>query len=355
MYDVEIRGAAKQYGAVTVLNGINLQVNQGELLTLLGPSGCGKTTTLNMIAGFFDPDAGDVYIKGQRMNGVPAYKRDLGMVFQSYSLFPHMTVRENLEFGLKLRKIGKAEREQRIERAMTLVKMTGLEDRYPREMSGGQRQRVAIARALVVQPTLLLLDEPLSNLDAKLRHELRVEIKRLQKELGVTTIFVTHDQEEALSLSDRIVVMNQGSIEQIGTPTEIYQQPQSEFVFTFIGKSNKLPGRVESIADGVCQVRLDNGWLVPVRTDRKLGQDTPLPEGSAVKLYIRPENLHINEDSAYRGILAQANYMGSYWDMEVTAGKDILQLTSPTVQENWTPGREVGVRWQENDFRLAGA
>ena len=241
-YDVQIRGAYKQFGSNVVLNGIDLDVKQGELLTMLGPSGCGKSTTLNMIAGFLDADAGQVFIKGKDVTKTPPYKRDLGMVFQTYSLYPHMTVYDNLCFGLKLRKVSKSEQEKKVSRSLELVKMSGLENRYPRELSGGQRQRVAIARALVVEPELLLLDEPLSNLDAKLRHELRAEIKRLQKEIGVTTIFVTHDQEEALSMSDRIVVMNGGKIEQISSPTEIYNFPKTEFVYNFMGKSNSFLG-----------------------------------------------------------------------------------------------------------------
>ncbi|WHY85957.1 ABC transporter ATP-binding protein [Neobacillus novalis] len=362
--DVTIRGVSKKFGTNVVLQNINLDIKHGELLTLLGPSGCGKTTTLNAIAGFLDPDEGELYIKGKKVNGVPPYKRDLGMVFQTYSLFPHMTVHENLVFGLKLRKIKKGELDSRISRALALVKLTGLEKRYPRELSGGQRQRVAIARALVVEPELLLLDEPLSNLDAKLRHELRAEIKRLQKEVGVTTIFVTHDQEEALSMSDRIVVMNQGKIEQIGTPTDIYQNPQSEFVFQFIGKSNRFEGVViEADADHT-DVEITEGWVVKTKKQNAIGNDRAFHVGDAVNLYIRPEAISImSDDHGHSGadsehvrqkaVIKQMNYLGSQWEIEVSVkGQYNVQIVGPTIENSWQVGTEVLVEWKTSDIRL---
>ncbi|MFM1654168.1 ABC transporter ATP-binding protein [Brevibacillus sp. B_LB10_24] len=359
MPDVEIRGAYKKFGSNVVLNGIDLDIQQGELLTLLGPSGCGKTTTLNVIAGFLDIDQGEVYIKGKKMNKVPPYKRDLGMVFQTYSLFPHMTVYENLNFGLSLHKVEKAERKRRIAYAMELVKMVGLEGRYPREMSGGQRQRVAIARALVVQPKLLLLDEPLSNLDAKLRHELRIEIKRLQKELGVTTIFVTHDQEEALSLSDRIVVMNKGNIEQIGTPGEIYQHPKTEFVFHFIGKSTRMDGVVKSIDRQSIQVQTQTGLQVSADPNNIMGEDRRLQAGDEVKLYIRPEKISLHMaadqpslDNAHKGMITQMNYLGSAWEVEVSLSGEAIQSLCPAVNPAWSVGSEVYAGWQSPDMML---
>ncbi|MDP9741075.1 UNVERIFIED_ORG: putative spermidine/putrescine transport system ATP-binding protein [Bacillus sp. B2I3] len=357
--DVEIKGAFKQFGANVVLNGIDLEVKQGELLTLLGPSGCGKSTTLNLIAGFLDPDRGEVHIKGNNVTKVPPYKRDLGMVFQTYSLFPHMTVYENLSFGLKLRKVGKAEQKKKISKALELVKMSGLENRYPRELSGGQRQRVAISRALVVEPELLLLDEPLSNLDAKLRHELRAEIKRLQKEIGVTTIFVTHDQEEALSMSDRVVVMNAGKIEQISTPTEIYNHPKTEFVFQFIGKSNCFEGNVSAIDKRKVAVKIGSD-ITYVDTNNVMGNESDLKTGDEVKLYIRPEKLQIvsldEKPSSpldfHRAKISQMNYLGTSWEINVLLqGKSIQVLTS-AFDSSWQNGSEVLIGWSPSEVML---
>ncbi|MGM1035044.1 MAG: ABC transporter ATP-binding protein [Bacillota bacterium] len=357
--DVEIKGAFKQFGANVVLNGIDLEVKQGELLTLLGPSGCGKSTTLNLIAGFLDPDRGEVHIKGNNVTKVPPYKRDLGMVFQTYSLFPHMTVYENLSFGLKLRKIGKAEQKKKISKALELVKMSGLENRYPRELSGGQRQRVAISRALVVEPELLLLDEPLSNLDAKLRHELRAEIKRLQKEIGVTTIFVTHDQEEALSMSDRVVVMNAGKIEQISTPTEIYNHPKTEFVFQFIGKSNCFEGNVSAVDKRKVAVKIGSD-ITHVDTNNVMGNESDLKTGDEVKLYIRPEKLQVvslDEKSSspldfHRAKISQMNYLGTSWEINVLLqGKSIQVLTS-AIDSSWQNGSEVLIGWSPSEVML---
>ncbi|MGE7591988.1 ABC transporter ATP-binding protein [Peribacillus frigoritolerans] len=357
--DVEIKGAFKQFGENVVLNGIDLEVKQGELLTLLGPSGCGKSTTLNLIAGFLDPDRGEVHIKGNNVTKVPPYKRDLGMVFQTYSLFPHMTVYENLSFGLKLRKVGKAEQKKKISKALELVKMSGLENRYPRELSGGQRQRVAISRALVVEPELLLLDEPLSNLDAKLRHELRAEIKRLQKEIGVTTIFVTHDQEEALSMSDRVVVMNAGKIEQISTPTEIYNHPKTEFVFQFIGKSNCFEGNVSAIDKRKVAVKIGSD-ITHVDTYNVMGNESDLKTGDEVKLYIRPEKLQIvslDEKSSspldfHRAKISQMNYLGTSWEINVLLqGKSIQVLTS-AFDSSWQNGSEVLIGWSPSEVML---
>ncbi|MFJ7509228.1 ABC transporter ATP-binding protein [Peribacillus simplex] len=357
--DVEIKGAYKQFGSNVVLNGIDLEVKQGELLTLLGPSGCGKSTTLNLIAGFLDADRGEVHIKGNNVTKVPPYKRDLGMVFQTYSLFPHMTVYENLSFGLKLRKVGKAEQKKKISKALELVKMSGLENRYPRELSGGQRQRVAISRALVVEPELLLLDEPLSNLDAKLRHELRAEIKRLQKEIGVTTIFVTHDQEEALSMSDRVVVMNAGKIEQISTPTEIYNHPKTEFVFQFIGKSNCFEGNVSAVDKRKVSVKIGSD-ITNVDANNIMGNDSDLKTGDEVKIYIRPEKLQIvsaDEKTSssldfHRAKISQINYLGTSWEINVLLqGKSIQVLTS-AFDSSWQNGSEVLIGWSPSEVML---
>ncbi|GEN32691.1 polyamine ABC transporter ATP-binding protein [Aneurinibacillus danicus] len=357
--DVEIKNVVKRFGSNTVLNGINLEIKQGELLTLLGPSGCGKTTTLNLIAGFLEADEGDVYIKGKNVTHIPPYKRDLGMVFQTYSLFPHMTVYENLDFGLRLRKVPKPKKQNRIARALDLVKMSGLEHRYPRELSGGQRQRVAIARALVVEPELLLLDEPLSNLDAKLRHELRAEIKRLQKEIGVTTIFVTHDQEEALSMSDRVVVMNGGKIEQISSPTTIYNHPETEFVFQFIGKSNCFHGTVAEINNRKISVQLEDGWVTFVDADNIMGSERTCRPGDEVKLYIRPEKLSLASaeqsghlEHFHKATITQMNYLGASWEIDATLLGKSVQILTPMYDASWQIGKEVMIGWNPSDIML---
>jgi len=236
--ELRLAGLEKRYGATVAVAGIDLEVREGEFMTLLGPSGCGKTTTLGLIAGFFPPSAGEIYLKGQPVAGLPPFKRDIGVVFQDYALFPHMSAGDNVAFGLKMRNIEKSECDQRVREALDLVQLRGLAERRPLELSGGQRQRVALARALVIRPAVLLLDEPLSNLDLKLREEMRVEIAGLQRRLGITTVFVTHDQGEALVMSDRIAVMNAGRIEQIGSPADIYERPATRFVAEFIGRMN---------------------------------------------------------------------------------------------------------------------
>lgn len=241
MADVELIGVTKRYGDVLAASNVSFAADAGAFLSLLGPSGCGKTTTLRMIAGFENPNAGEIRVGGERINDIKPWQRDLGVVFQNYALFPFLTVTENVAFGLKRRRVSKDEIGRRIEDVLNLVGLPNLGDRYPRQLSGGQQQRVALARALVIQPRVLLLDEPLSNLDAKLRAEMRFELKRIQRESGVTSIFVTHDQEEALTLSDLIVVMNQGEVVATGTPKEIWESPGSAFVADFLGVENLLP------------------------------------------------------------------------------------------------------------------
>lgn len=244
MVDVRFENVVKEFDGVQAVKGINLHIKHGELFTLLGPSGCGKTTTLRMIAGLDYPTSGKIYFGDQEVTYLPSYERGAVLVFQNYALWPHMTVFDNVAYGLKLKKVPKEEIKKKVEWALELVKLKGFENRYPTQLSGGQQQRVAIARALVVEPKVLLLDEPLSNLDAKLRLEMRSEIRRIQRELGITVIYVTHDQEEAMAISDRIAVMNVGTVEQVGTPRDIYERPQSEFVASFMGKTNVIPAKV---------------------------------------------------------------------------------------------------------------
>ncbi|TBH21470.1 ABC transporter ATP-binding protein [Thermus thermamylovorans] len=271
---VRLFGVRKSFGGVAALDGVDLEVRRGEFFSLLGPSGCGKTTLLRLLAGFETPDAGRIEIAGRDMAGVPPYDRPVNTVFQNYALFPHMTVEGNIAFGLRMKGLPQAEVRQKVAWALELVDLLGLEGRYPRELSGGQRQRVALARALVLEPLVLLLDEPLSALDARLRQELRVELMQLQRRLGTTFIFVTHDQEEALVMSDRLAVMRAGRIEQLGLPDEVYERPKNRFVAEFLGRSNFLPARPHSLGAetpvGILRLRepLSQEALLAIRPEK---------------------------------------------------------------------------------------
>ncbi|NJE77172.1 ABC transporter ATP-binding protein [Thermococcus sp. ES12] len=279
MVRVELRGVVKEWEDFRLEIG-ELKVRDGEFLTLLGPSGCGKTTTLRMIAGFERPDRGEILFDGRPVNELPPYERGIGIVFQDYALFPHMTAFKNVAFGLEMKKLPKAEIERKVRWALRLVGLEGLENRYPEQLSGGQQQRVALARALVVEPDVLLLDEPLSNLDAKIRERLRGEIKRIQRELGITTIYVTHDQEEAMAVSDRIAVMNVGRIEQVGKPLELYYRPKTEFVARFLGLSNIL------------ELKAENGMACLESLCFDVGRE------GKVRVFFRPESVHIKPGDA---------------------------------------------------------
>ena len=301
--EVIIKDAVKRYGDFTALNGVSLDIREGEFFTLLGPSGCGKTTLLRMIAGFNSIEGGDFYFGEKRINDVAAHKRDIGMVFQNYAIFPHLTVKENVAYGLKARKVGKKEIESRVAEALELVQISHLADRKPNELSGGQQQRVALARAFVIEPSVLLMDEPLSNLDAKLRVQMRTVIKKLQRRLGITTIYVTHDQEEALAISDRIAVMKDGDIMQIGTPNEIYAKPQNPFVAGFIGVSNFLDCEVkneEVTIQGELTVK------IPVRKEYT----------GKGKFSARPEQLFFSEEGMPGKILF-STFLGDFIEYEV--------------------------------------
>jgi spermidine/putrescine transport system ATP-binding protein len=282
-FDVELRSVTKRYGPLVAVDEISLQVRRGEFLSLLGPSGCGKTTTLRMISGSEQPDAGEILIGGQDAVGIPPYRRDVNTVFQQYALFPHMSILDNVSYGLKQRKIGKKERYTKAHEALELVKLTGRDQHRPAQLSGGQQQRVALARALVMSPRVLLLDEPLGALDLKLRREMQIELKRIQQQVGITFVYVTHDQGEALSMSDRIAVMSNGRIEQLGDPRTIYDHPATAFVADFIGDMNFLEGEIVSSADGTFTA--DAGGSVVVR-----GRGTATP-GTRARLGIRPERL----------------------------------------------------------------
>ncbi len=283
---LRLAGLTRRFGSHVAVDGVDLDVAPGEFVTLLGPSGCGKTTTLNMIAGFLAPDAGRIVLAGRQVEDLPPFRRDLGMVFQDYALFPHMTVAENVAFGLRMRGVAASAAARRVQEALAMVKLDGLEARRPLQLSGGQRQRVALARALVIRPAMLLLDEPLSNLDLKLREEMRIEISALQRRSGIATIFVTHDQGEALTMSDRIAVMRAGRIEQLGSPIEIYERPATRFVAGFIGSINMLSACVTTSASGDGYATLDTGAGVA-------RAQLPASAGSIMTLTIRPERLRI--------------------------------------------------------------
>jgi ABC-type Fe3+/spermidine/putrescine transport system ATPase subunit len=304
---VAIAGVTKRFGAVTAVDGVDLTVADGELFTLLGPSGCGKTTLLRLLAGFYQPDAGTIRFGDRVVNGRPPYERGIGMVFQNYALWPHMTVAENITYGLRLRKLPAEAVRARLAEGLRQVNLVGLEARYPGQLSGGQQQRVALARALVLNPDLLLLDEPLSNLDAKIRIQVRAEIRRLQRELSITTVYVTHDQEEALSLSDRVAVMRDGHVLQVGPPRELYERPRTRFVADFVGTNNLVPGEVQEAGEGGdLLVRTPLGPLRAVASG---------PVSGRCVLAVRPENVALDpapgEGNRVPGRVSLVSYLGN--------------------------------------------
>jgi spermidine/putrescine ABC transporter ATP-binding subunit len=346
--DVAVRldGVSKTFGEIAALNEASLQVGRGELMTLLGPSGCGKTTLLNLVAGFLLPDRGEIAIDGRRVTDLPPYRRDSGMMFQNYALFPHMTVAGNVGYGLKMRRLGRSEIARRVAEALTLVKLGGLEDRKPRQLSGGQQQRVALARALVIRPQVLLLDEPFSALDRNLRASMQVELKEIQRQLGVTTIFVTHDQSEALSLSDRIAVMAEGRIRQLGAPEEIYRRPVDRFVASFVGDVNVLRGRLAQIDGATAVVALG-----PARVSVPAGALAGAATGVMVDLFVRPEDLRVDEDgagAALQGTVAAQIYQGGHVDLHVDApeaasGRVLLRVPGGDALARWPIGARIGM------------
>ena len=307
----------KEFKAV---DSINLTIAPGEFVTLLGPSGCGKTTTLRMIAGFESPDEGEIYLGDEPINALTPNMRDTAMVFQSYALFPHMTIFDNVAYGLKLRKLPKGEIKQKVFDMLDLVGLEGMENRYTNQLSGGQQQRVALARALVVEPGVLLFDEPLSNLDAKLRVQMRTEIRRIQQSLGITAIYVTHDQSEAMAISDNIILMQKGVIAQMGTPTEIYYRPNSEFVADFIGECNFLKGRISAVRSGEADVNV-NGVDVAVVTDKavKVGDES--------EIVLRPEAIVIGDTGMLPCKVELSCFMGSYQNYHVRVGDALVKIT----------------------------
>ena len=351
---IELKNITKQFvtpdkaGTFKAVDDVSLQIEAGKFVTLLGPSGCGKTTILRMIAGFETPTAGDILVDGSRINDLPPDKRDSAMVFQSYALFPHLSVFNNVAFGLELKQMPSTLIVEKVNAALRMVGLTGLENRQPNQLSGGQQQRVALARALVMEPSVLLFDEPLSNLDAKLRVHMRREIRQIQRQLGLTSVYVTHDQAEAMSLSDQVIVMNHGKIEQIGEPAEVYQKPASEFVADFIGVANFLDAEVLAIEAERTVVRLlDTPFAIPGRRD-------DLQPGEQVRLVVRPETVRLARDGVFAATVTYSTYMGPSQEYSIDLGGVRLQVEQPDPvgKERFAENSEVRVSFREESLHI---
>jgi len=346
---VKIFGSGKD--TVIAVDKVNLEVKEGELVTLLGPSGCGKTTALRMISGFELPTSGKIFIDGEEVTTTPPNQRPTTMVFQNYALFPHMTVYQNISYGLKIHREKEKNIRERTETIMNLVGLKGLNNRSPSQLSGGQQQRVSLARSLIMEPKVLLLDEPLSNLDAKLRVSTRLEIRKIQQRIGITSIYVTHDQEEAMTLSDRVVIMNAGKIQQIGTPQEIYAHPINYFVADFIGKANFLGGKVANI---VSQNEIEVA-IKGVKYKVYISRNT-FSEGDRILLIIRPESVELEpkKSDAITGIISQVIYLGSRMVYEIEVDKNLLtvEITNPQEHKIYSKGEEVSVILKEKSLHI---
>lgn len=345
MHDVEISSVSKYFDKTKVIDDVTLQVEQGEFLTLLGPSGCGKTTLLRLIAGFEQPNSGRILLGGEDVTTVPPYRRNVHTVFQQYALFPHLNVAGNVAFGLKRRGVAQSLLQERVCAALELVRLRGLEDRYPAQLSGGQQQRVAIARAIVLEPRVLLLDEPLSALDQKLRKEMQVELKNLQRRLGISFIYVTHDQQEALAMSDRIAVMRAGRIEQLGRGEEVYERPRTPFVADFIGEANILSGSVCSFTDTHLEVEVCGRRLEVAGRGRAVG--------SQVRVAIRPEKIRLsNTDSAHSiaGTITERIYLGdsTHWRIELLDGSRLAVQEQNLGNGLYSRGDIVYLSWDKH-------
>lgn len=351
-WDVELRHVSKAFGGEMVIDAVDLQIRQGEFFCILGPSGCGKTTLLRLIAGFELPTSGEVRIRDQSVNQVPPYKRPVNTVFQSYALFNHLTVAENIAFGLKLKRLNRQEIRDRVTAALAGVRLASFGERYPQQLSGGQRQRVALARALVNRPTVVLLDEPLGALDLKLRKEMQVELSRLHQEVGLTFVMVTHDQEEALSLADRIAVVRSGQIEQVGTPRAIYEQPRTPFVADFIGDTNLLAGQVVTVERDRAQIQTDTGltfWTT-------LAQATPQ---QAVTISLRPEKIHLADtlqpaDNCFPAEILHTMYLGTHLQLVVQLNPSAttlrVQIPQRAIADTaLSPHTPIYVAWAATD------
>ena len=343
--NILLKDLVKRFGTLEAVSHISLEIRDGELFTLLGPSGCGKTTLLRLIGGFHRPDQGEIFFGEKPVAPIPPYARNIGMVFQNYALWPHMTIFDNVAYGLRLRKFSREEISSKVHHALKLVNLSGLEKRYPGQLSGGQQQRVALARALVLNPDVLLLDEPLSNLDAKIRVQVRAEIRKLQKELGITTIYVTHDQEEALTLSDRIAVIDHGKVQQVGTPRDLYAKPENPFVADFIGINNLIPGEVREVLDrGKARVQTEVGALVCT-------SEKALRAGDRCMVSVRPETASIGREESQEkslnvipGVVSFASYIGNTirYDVEIQNGKIFkVDVQNPWYHQTLPQGEKV--------------
>jgi spermidine/putrescine transport system ATP-binding protein len=358
---ISLEGVGKRFGDVVAVRETNLDIRDGEFFSMLGPSGCGKTTTLRMIAGFEVPDHGRVLLRGADVTDVPPNHRNVNTVFQHYALFPHMSVFDNVSFGLELKRVPRGERRDRVREMLQVVQLEGMEKRKPQQLSGGQQQRVALARALVNRPAALLLDEPLGALDVKLRKQMQLELKRIQTELGTTFVYVTHDQEEALTMSDRIAVMNGGDIEQIGDPKGIYEHPQTPFVADFVGSLNAFDLRVDEVADGLAVMRVSERerLVVPVEAGTKTGDQ--------LRVAVRPERVRIEPTngrapeggSTIEGTVAELVYLGGLTQFHVetnAAGRLVSHRMDDEVAAALEPGKHVTLTWPaEHAYVLAGA
>lgn len=360
MTHLALKNVEKKYGASVAVRGVSLELADGEFVTLLGPSGCGKTTCLRMVAGFVTPDSGAVLVDGTDITSRPPYKRDMGMVFQSYALFPHMTVAANVMFGLNVRKVSRAEADKRTAEALKLVQLEHLADRFPSQLSGGQRQRVALARAVVIRPNVLLLDEPLGALDLKLREELQIEIKRVQSSLNITTLFVTHDQGEALSMSDRIAVMREGRIVQVDTPNALYERPSSIYTANFVGRTNLAEVVVKSASDaGYVLEKTDQPGITFSVTGK---QSNSFSVGERCALATRPEHVVLTptNENKIQAVVTDVSYRGNTWSVELQAKNNwplSAQLRSgenvPAVGEtaslSWEPAKSFLIKLGEQE------
>lgn len=349
-------GLVKEYGDFKAVNDISFTIQEGEFFSLLGPSGCGKTTTLRMLAGFEQPTEGTISIDEEVINEKPPYNRDVGMVFQSYALFPHKSVGENVGFGLKMDNVPSDEREERVDDILELVGLPGFQDRSPGELSGGQQQRVALARALVIEPSVLLLDEPLANLDLKLRKEMQFELKRIQTELEITTVYVTHDQEEALSLSDEILVMNEGKSEQIASPPEVYNNPANEFVASFMGESNILSGSIVSQNEATVDVDLHSTEQDSISISQEAVEQMEISDNDRISLSLRSEDLEIvgqakADGTGIDGTVNTKTFQGKATKFVVDIGSEEILVEAPgkQSQDQFDVGDQVNVQWDEND------
>ena len=351
---VKFEKVDKSYdGEILVVEDLNVDIPKGEFLTMLGPSGSGKTTTLMMLAGFETPTSGEIYLDGEAISSIPPYKRGIGMVFQNYALFPHMTVNENLSFPLEVRKINKSEIKDKVEKALSMVELQDFGNRMPMQLSGGQQQRVALARALVFEPRLVLMDEPLGALDKKLREQMQYEIKHIHANIGITVVYVTHDQSEALTMSNRIAVFNDGKIQQISTPDILYEKPECAFVAQFIGENNQLKGKVKSINGNTCVVKTDKGEEIK---SLKVNVGA-VGDGSTVSL--RPERVEINSsdtnfENSFNGTVKELIYLGDHIRTRVeVCGNDQFIVKVPNSYEgaNLKEGNSVKLSWKANDSR----